>query len=290
MSEDSLLDLEHVGNVRRQALTVDEHTSSSRVISVYCFRTHPEAFFIPSLLTSYDEAAIASKCLYDYAAPPNRTNLSPQSCNENASPENRHVFRKLRWVSLGHQYNWTKRSYDDEQEFPEALRHLGSFAIDIVNEARRHDPAVEPLHIESDTALINFYRSGDRLRGHRDDVEMNKTAALVSVSIGLPAIFLLGHDSRSKTPIPVCVKGRDCIILSGRARLAYHGVPRLLAYQAPAKCNTKESEDELRVVADQIQDSRSSLPFFSSSNPNIAEMNDILSEVRINISLRQHRE
>lgn len=47
-----------------------------------------------------------------------------------------------------------------------------------------------------DAALINYYRSGDTLGGHLDDVEKDMTKPIVSFSLGCDAIFLLGGQPR----------------------------------------------------------------------------------------------
>ena len=43
-------------------------------------------------------------------------------------------------------------------------------------------------------ALVNYYREGDTLGGHRDDVERDQSAPIVAISLGCDAIFLLGGD------------------------------------------------------------------------------------------------
>lgn len=41
-------------------------------------------------------------------------------------------------------------------------------------------------------ALVNYYRQGNTLGGHKDDVEQDKTTPIVALSLGCDAIFLLG--------------------------------------------------------------------------------------------------
>ena len=50
-------------------------------------------------------------------------------------------------------------------------------------------------------ALVNYYRQGDTLGGHKDDVEQDKTAPIVALSLGCDAIFLLG--GRDPSPLSV---------------------------------------------------------------------------------------
>ncbi|KEP66387.1 UNVERIFIED_CONTAM: hypothetical protein HHA_259140 [Hammondia hammondi] len=78
-------------------------------------------------------------------------------------------------------------------------------------------------------AILNVYRKGDRLRGHKDDAERAE-APLISISLGQPAIFLLGGDSRRVAPKALVLRSGDVLVLSGAARWAVHGVPKLLYY------------------------------------------------------------
>ena len=48
---------------------------------------------------------------------------------------------------------------------------------------------------EPDVALVNYYREGDTLGGHQDDVERDKEAPIVAISLGCTAIFLLGGEA-----------------------------------------------------------------------------------------------
>lgn len=45
---------------------------------------------------------------------------------------------------------------------------------------------------EPDVALVNYYREGDTLGGHKDDAEDNMDAPIVALSLGCDAVFLLG--------------------------------------------------------------------------------------------------
>ncbi|CAE7817469.1 abh1, partial [Symbiodinium microadriaticum] len=81
-------------------------------------------------------------------------------------------------------------------------------------------------------AICNFYhaarRPSDRLGGHRDDVEPDTSSPLVTVSLGLPCIFLLGKGSRAARPVPLLLRAGSLLVLAGAARQAYHGVPTVL--------------------------------------------------------------
>jgi DNA oxidative demethylase len=75
--------------------------------------------------------------------------------------------------------------------------------------------------------LINRYTPGARLSLHQDKNEQDFTQPIVSVSLGLPATFLLGTLSRSDTPRRIRVEHGDIAVWGGPARLIYHGVTTL---------------------------------------------------------------
>ena len=54
------------------------------------------------------------------------------------------------------------------------------------------------------------------------------TRPLVTVSLGLPGVFLLGGTTREEKPVPILLRSGDVLIMSGFARLCYHGLPTIL--------------------------------------------------------------
>jgi DNA oxidative demethylase len=78
-----------------------------------------------------------------------------------------------------------------------------------------------------DACLINRYWPGGRLSLHRDEDERDFAAPIVSVSLGLPAVFLFGGDRRSGRPRHIPLEHGDVVVWGGPARLAYHGVAPL---------------------------------------------------------------
>lgn len=72
--------------------------------------------------------------------------------------------------------------------------------------------------------LINRYAVGSRLSLHQDKNEQDYTHPIVSVSLGLPATFLLGTLRRTDTPRRIRIEHGDVVVWGGPARLVYHGV------------------------------------------------------------------
>lgn len=80
-----------------------------------------------------------------------------------------------------------------------------------------------------EACLINFYSESARMGSHRDADEADMSAPVVSVSLGDDAVFHVGGLERSHPKRRAILKSGDVVVLGGRARLAYHGVDRVLA-------------------------------------------------------------
>ena len=78
-----------------------------------------------------------------------------------------------------------------------------------------------------DACLINRYQPGARMSLHQDKDELDLGAPIVSVSLGLPAIFLFGGLKRSDKPNRFRLQHGDIAVWGGPARLAFHGVAPL---------------------------------------------------------------
>lgn len=82
-------------------------------------------------------------------------------------------------------------------------------------------------HFEPDACLVNRYEPGARLSLHQDRDEQDFSAPIVSVSLGLPAVFLFGTPSRQDRPQRHRLQHGDVVVWGGPARLAFHGVAPL---------------------------------------------------------------
>ena len=78
-----------------------------------------------------------------------------------------------------------------------------------------------------DGCLINRYEPGARLSLHQDKDERDLSAPIVSVSLGLPAVFLFGSTQRRGRPLRYRLYHGDVVVWGGPARLVYHGVAPL---------------------------------------------------------------
>ena len=75
-----------------------------------------------------------------------------------------------------------------------------------------------------DACLISRYEPGARLSLHQDKDEIDLESPIVSISLGLPAVFLFGGRRRSERPRRVPLAHGDVVVWGGPARLRYHGV------------------------------------------------------------------
>jgi len=80
---------------------------------------------------------------------------------------------------------------------------------------------------EPDACLINRYAPGARMSRHQDRDEREFAAPIVSVSLGLPAVFLFGGLKRSDRPARYRLEHGDVVVWGGPSRLAFHGVAPL---------------------------------------------------------------
>lgn len=75
-----------------------------------------------------------------------------------------------------------------------------------------------------DACLINRYRPGARMSLHQDRDERDFAQPIVSVSLGVPAIFLWGGLRRADRAERVPLLHGDVLVWSGVDRLRFHGV------------------------------------------------------------------
>ena len=77
---------------------------------------------------------------------------------------------------------------------------------------------------EPDVCLINRYAPGARMSLHQDRDERDFGAPIVSVSLGLPAVFLWGGLRRSDAVARLRLHDGDVLVWGGPDRLRFHGV------------------------------------------------------------------
>ena len=100
---------------------------------------------------------------------------------------------------------------------PDAFLHLARQAA-----AEAGYPGFAP-----DACLINRYEPGARLSLHQDRDERDFAHPIVSVSLGLPAVFQFGGPRRADRVLRIPLHHGDVVVWGGPSRLHHHGVPAL---------------------------------------------------------------
>ena len=124
------------------------------------------------------------------------------------------------WITDRKGYRYEPTDPLTGRAWPLISRSFRDLAADAANAAGF--PGFEP-----DACLINRYEPGTRLSLHRDENERDLTAPIVSVSLGLPALFLFGGNSRSDRPRRIALESGDVVVWGGPDRLVYHAVAPL---------------------------------------------------------------
>jgi DNA oxidative demethylase len=76
--------------------------------------------------------------------------------------------------------------------------------------------------------LVNLYGPQARMGLHQDRDEEDMTAPVVSLSLGDTCVFRIGGDERRAPTWALRLASGDAVVLGGRARLAFHGVDRII--------------------------------------------------------------
>lgn len=85
-----------------------------------------------------------------------------------------------------------------------------------------------------DACLINRYMPGTKLSLHQDKDEARLDAPIVSVSLGLPAVFQFGGAQRNDPLKRLLLEHGDVVVWGGESRLWYHGIQPLKPGTHPA--------------------------------------------------------
>jgi alkylated DNA repair protein (DNA oxidative demethylase) len=139
---------------------------------------------------------------------------------------------RVGWVSDRTGYRYDPTDPDSGATWPAMPGLFLDLAVRAAAEGgfREYDP---------DACLINRYVAGAKLGLHQDRDEKDAWAPIVSVSLGLPAVFLWGGKRRSDAVRRLRVEHGDVAVWGGPARFVYHGVAPLKDGQHPLTGNAR---------------------------------------------------
>lgn len=124
------------------------------------------------------------------------------------------------WVTDLKGYRYDPNDPETGRPWPAMPEPIRALAVEAAAVAGY--PSFEP-----DACLINRYEPGTRLSLHQDRDEHRLDAPVVSISLGLPAIFLFGGSERAERPRRVRLASGDVVVWGGPSRLAFHGIAPL---------------------------------------------------------------
>jgi alkylated DNA repair protein (DNA oxidative demethylase) len=132
---------------------------------------------------------------------------------------------RVGWVSDRSGYRYDPVDPENGQPWPA----IPASFLDLARRAA----GIAGFAFDPDCCLINRYEPGTKLSLHQDRDERDFTAPIVSVSLGLPAVFLWGGLKRSDRPRRIRLESGDVVVWGGPSRLTYHGVAPLAAGEHP---------------------------------------------------------
>ena len=130
------------------------------------------------------------------------------------------------WVTDKAGYRYQATSPENHQQWPAMPALFRAIAVKAAQDAGF--PGFDP-----DACLINRYQPGAKMSLHQDKDEHDFGQPIVSVSLGLPAVFQFGGMERSDKTQRVTLTHGDIVVWGGPSRLRYHGVLPLKAAEHP---------------------------------------------------------
>jgi len=206
--------------------TEQTHTNNVKDWNIVKFKPSPGLVFIENVFSLDDQLYWASKCLKEYSSDSYKRNIDHPSLNISVnnwweeSQKDGSLVDKLRWSTLGYHHDWDTKVYKDDNRsvFPPYLATLSSRIAGVLG---YHE-------YKAEAAIVNYYPFSATLSGHTDHSEQNLAAPLISISLGQSAIFLLGGTTVQEIPTAFLIRSGDVMVMEEGARLAYHGVPKIL--------------------------------------------------------------
>lgn len=220
----------------------------------------------PSVLNSLTASLSSSRISFFNISPDNPEPFIPLDAKVHKPlTVSQFLNRKLRWVTLGGQYDWTHKKYPPEN--PPFPADIAAFIHGLFPQ------------MTAEAAIVNIYSPGDTLSVHRD-VSERSDQGLVSISFGCDAIFVVGLGSEidaNGKALAIRLRSGDAVYMSGNARFAWHGVPQIIPNTCPEWLRSWPAKGNAEGMQDNADD-----PY--------EPWRDWMSGKRINLNVRQMKD
>lgn len=173
----------------------------------------PQACVLRGLALARAERLLAALTDIEASAPP-RPMQTPGGFTMSAAMTN---CGELGWITDRQGYRYQTRDPQSGRPWPPLPAVFAELAAEAA--AMAGFAGFQP-----DACLINHYTPGARMSLHQDRNEADFDAPIVSVSLGLPAVFLFGGLRRQDRCARVLLQHGDVAVWGGADRLRFHGI------------------------------------------------------------------
>ncbi|KAB8296387.1 hypothetical protein EYC80_009137 [Monilinia laxa] len=157
--------------------------------------------------------------------------FAPKDPNSKHKPLNaaQALQKKLRWLTLGSQYNWNTRAYPSSSPTP--------FPADV----SRLVTTLFQNAFTPESGVVLLYSTKDFMPVHRD-VSEECERGLASFTLGCDGLFVISRDvrkgeehieNREQDLICIRVRSGDVIQMGGETRWAWHAMPKIMGGTCP---------------------------------------------------------
>lgn len=179
----------------------------------------PGLYILNDVIKPEHQLTWLQRCLLAYPEPPNVTNLKVDGTYDAS-----HVFRthaqRLRWATLGNDYDWTTKEYAERPRSP--------LPQELHQAARVVSHVLGLGDMDADAAIVNYYPEKASLSPHVDRSERDIDKPLISMSFGQSAVYLTGGTSLDEPVDALMLHSGDVLVMHDSQRLVYHAVPKIL--------------------------------------------------------------
>jgi alkylated DNA repair protein (DNA oxidative demethylase) len=182
----------------------------------------PDAYLLKGFALS-EQTQLMADLHYVISLSPLRRMVTPGGFTMSVAMSN---CGALGWVTARTGYRYTTYDPLNDAPWPAMPQSFLALAINAAAHAGYQD-------FSPDACLINRYNIGARMTLHQDKNELDFSQPIVSVSLGLTAVFQLGGFQRADKAIKLQLDHGDVVVWGGISRMRYHGILPLKAGPNP---------------------------------------------------------